>query len=94
MVLVPQVVNAVKIPVIGGGIYDGRGLVAVRALGGEAVYMGTLFVTTLECDAHQNFKQAIIDAKDTSTVVVGKKIGLYLRIIANGFSSEFFEKEA
>jgi len=95
MVLIPQVVSKVKIPVIaGGGIYDGRGLVAARALGAEAVYMGTRFVATLECDAHPDFKQAIIDAEDTSTVVVGKKLGHNLRIIKNEFSKAYFEKDS
>jgi len=67
--------------------------VAARALGAEAIYMGTRFVATVECDAHPNFKQLVIDAGDTSTVVVGKKAGRYLRMIKNEFSNNYIEKE-
>ena len=68
-VLIPQVVDALKIPVVaGGGIIGGRGMAAALALGAEGVYMGTRFIATTECPAHHNFKQAILDAKDTSTV--------------------------
>lgn len=67
--LVPQAVDAIKIPVIsGGGIGDARGLVAALALGAEAVYMGTRFIATKECPAHHNVKQMILNAKDTSTI--------------------------
>ena len=69
--LVPQVVDAVKIPVIaGGGIADGRGLVSSFALGAEGVYMGTRFIATEECPAHPNMKQAILDAGATDTVAI------------------------
>jgi NAD(P)H-dependent flavin oxidoreductase YrpB (nitropropane dioxygenase family) len=70
-VLIPQVVNGLRIPVIaGGGIADGRGMAAALALGAEGVYMGTRFIATTECPAHPNVKQAILDAIDTSTVTV------------------------
>jgi len=71
MCLVPQAVDVVRIPVIaGGGIGDGRGLMAALSLGAEGVYMGTRFITTRECPAHQNVKEAILAATDTSTIAV------------------------
>jgi len=70
-VLIPQIVDAVKIPVVaGGGIVDGRGMAAVLALGAEGVFMGTRFIASTECAAHRAVKQAIIDACDTSTLTV------------------------
>lgn len=69
--LVPQVADAVKIPVIaGGGVGDSRGLIAALALGAEGVYMGTRFIATRECPAHPNVKQAILDCTDTGTVAI------------------------
>jgi len=69
--LVPQAVDAVKIPVIaGGGITDARGLVGALALGAEGIYMGTRFMATKECPAHPNVKQAVLAATDTSTIAV------------------------
>lgn len=70
-VLIPQIVNGLRIPVIaGGGITNGRGMAAALTLGAEGVYMGTRFIATTECPAHPNVKQAILDAIDTSTVTV------------------------
>lgn len=75
-VLVPQVVDAVSIPVVAaGGIADARGFVAALALGAEGIQMGTRFVATHECVAHQSFKEAILKATDTGTVTTGRKIG-------------------
>ena len=69
--LVPQVADAVKVPIIaGGGIADARGFVAALALGAEGAYMGTRFIGTKECRAHNNVKQALVDANDTSTVSI------------------------
>ena len=69
--LVPQVADAVEIPVIaGGGIVDSRGLVGALALGAEGVYMGTRFMATVECPAHPNVKRAILEATDTSTMAI------------------------
>jgi enoyl-[acyl-carrier protein] reductase II len=69
--LVPQVVDAVKIPVIAaGGIGDGRGLVAALALGAEAVYIGTRFIATRECFAHSNVKKLILDSNETSSIAL------------------------
>jgi NAD(P)H-dependent flavin oxidoreductase YrpB (nitropropane dioxygenase family) len=69
--ITPQVADAVDIPVIaGGGITDGRGIVAALALGAEGVYMGTRFIATKECPVHENYKQAILQAGDTATVSI------------------------
>jgi len=69
--LVPQAVRAVRIPVLaGGGIVDGRGLMGALGLGAEGVYMGTRFIATQECPAHENVKQALLGATDTSTAAV------------------------
>jgi enoyl-[acyl-carrier protein] reductase II len=70
-VLIPQIINGLRIPVVaGGGIVDGRGMAAALTLGAEGIYMGTRFIATTECPAHPNVKQAILDAIDTSTVTV------------------------
>jgi len=93
MVLIPQVVNAVSIPVVAaGGIADARGFVAALALGAEGVQMGTCFVTTKECVAHQKFKDAIVNANDTGTVITGRKLGP-ARILKNEFASKILEME-
>lgn len=95
MALVPQVVDAVSVPVIAaGGIADGRGLAAALALGAQGVQMGTRFVCATECTAHSNFKQAIIKAKDRSTVVTGASTGHPVRIIDNKLAREFMRLEA
>ena len=71
LVLVPQISDAVGIPVVaGGGIADGRGLLAAFALGAEGIFMGTRFIGSMECDAHDAVKEAIIRAEDTSTATV------------------------
>jgi enoyl-[acyl-carrier protein] reductase II len=76
-VLIPGIVDAIKIPVIaGGGIVDGRGMVAAMALGAEGVFIGTRFIATKESPAHQSYKQAIIDASDTSTRAVSGMVAL------------------
>ena len=73
--LVPQVVDAIKIPVIAaGGIADGRQMLAVLALGAQAVQIGTRFATTIESSSHPNYKQAVVEAKDNSTVLTLKKV--------------------
>ena len=80
MVLVPQVVDAVKIPVIAaGGIGDGRGLVAAMALGAEGIQMGTRFLATKECPIEETYKQAILEAKDNGTIIAARK-GYPLRV--------------
>ncbi|MCG1012872.1 enoyl-[acyl-carrier-protein] reductase FabK [Tepidanaerobacter sp. GT38] len=94
MALVPQVVDAVKIPVIAaGGIADFRGFVAALALGAKGVQMGTRFVCAKECTAHDKYKEAIIKAKDRSTVVTGKTTGHPVRVLKNKLSVMFEELE-
>lgn len=95
MVLVPQVVDAVKIPVIAaGGIADGRGLVSILALGAKGVQMGTVFVCAEECTAHDNYKNAIIKAGDRGTIVTGRITGHPVRIIKNKLAREFVKLES
>ncbi|NPV70204.1 MAG: enoyl-[acyl-carrier-protein] reductase FabK [Firmicutes bacterium] len=88
--LLPQVVDAVRIPVIAaGGIADGRGMAAAFALGARAVQMGTRFVCATECIAHPAYKRAIIEAGDRDTVVGGKTTGHPVRALKNRFTREF-----
>jgi enoyl-[acyl-carrier protein] reductase II len=94
MTLVPQVVDAVKIPVIAaGGIADGRGVAAAMALGASGVQVGTRFIVAEECPAHPAYKQAIIKANDRDTVVTGYSTGHPVRILRNRFSRQFQELE-
>ena len=94
IVLVPQVVDAVKIPVVAaGGIADARGFIAARALGAEGVQMGTRFVATQECIAHQRVKEAIISAIDTGTVISGRKLGP-TRGLKNELTAKILEMES
>jgi len=94
MALVPQVIDAVKIPVIAaGGIADGRGLVSALALGAQGIQMGTIFVCASECTAHENYKKAIIKAGDRGTVVTGKATGHPVRILKNKLAREFEKLE-
>jgi enoyl-[acyl-carrier protein] reductase II len=95
MVLVPQVVDAVNIPVIAaGGIADGRGLVSALALGAKGVQLGTVFVCAEECTAHDNYKNAIIKAGDRGTIVTGRITGHPVRIIKNKLAREFVKLES
>lgn len=92
--LTPQVVDAVTIPVVAaGGIADARGVVAALALGADGVQMGTRFVATHECNAHQAFKEAIVKASDTDTVITGRKLGA-TRILKDKVSAKILEMEA
>ena len=76
-VLIPRMVEALKIPVLaGGGIIDGKTMLAAMILGAEGVYMGTRFIATNECPAHSSYKQAIVNASDTSTAVFTGKAAL------------------
>ena len=84
--LIPQLVDAVKIPVIAaGGIADGRGILAAFSLGAEGVQIGTRFAATVESSAHSNYKQKVVEAKDDGTVLTFKKIGL-VRMLKNDFA--------
>jgi enoyl-[acyl-carrier protein] reductase II len=96
MALVPQVVDAVKIPVIAaGGIADSRGMAAAFALGAKAVQMGSRFVVSEECIAHDNYKKFVLKARDRSTVVTGRSTGHPVRVLSNKLTREFqrLEKE-
>lgn len=95
MALVPQVCDAVKIPVIAaGGIADGRGVAASFMLGAEGVQIGTRFLCASECSVHENYKQAVLDASDVSTVTTGRRFGgNTCRCIKNRFAREFLKKE-
>jgi len=94
MALVPQVVDKVKAPVVAaGGFADGRGLVAALALGAQGIQMGTRFVCSEECIAHPDYKQAIVDASDRSTIISGQSTGYPMRSLENKLTREFMEKE-
>ena len=95
MALVPQVVDAVDVPVIAaGGIGDSRGIVAAMALGASGVQMGSRFVVSAECIAHENYKNLVLKAKDRSTVVNGRSTGHPVRVIGNKMTREYAEMEA
>lgn len=94
MTLVPQVVDAVDIPVIAaGGIADGRGYAAARMLGAEAVQMGTRFVTAKECTVHENYKMKIIKAKDIDSEVTGTANGHPIRVLRNQMTRAYLKRE-
>nr|WP_320148291.1 enoyl-[acyl-carrier-protein] reductase FabK [uncultured Anaeromusa sp.] len=94
MALVPQVVDAVSIPVIAaGGIADSRGVVAALALGAQGVQIGTRFVATTECLVHERYKQALVKAKERSTVVTGVSTGHPVRVLQNKLTKEYMERE-
>jgi len=95
MAIVPQIVDALNIPVIAaGGIADGRGLVAALALGAEGVQMGTRFVASKECSIVEAYKESIVKAKDRDTVVTGRSTGHPVRILKNKLAREFMKLEA
>jgi enoyl-[acyl-carrier protein] reductase II len=92
--LVPQVVDAVDIPVVAaGGIADGRGLAAALALGAVGIQMGTRFICTTECQAHANYKKTIVGAHDRATMVTGRSIGHPVRSIRGAFVRRFDKLE-
>ncbi len=96
MVLVPQIVDSVSIPVIAaGGVGDARGMVASFALGAEGVQIGTRFVCSDECVVHENYKNAIIKAKDRDAIVGGRSTGHPVRALKNKLMKEMkaLEKE-
>ena len=95
MTLVPQVVDAIDIPVIAaGGIGDGRGMAAAFMLGAEAVQIGTRFVVAKEAVVHENYKQRIIKAKDIDSVVTGRSHGHPIRGLRNEMTREYVKMEA
>ncbi len=90
MCLIPQVVDAVKIPVIAaGGIADARGVAAAFCLGAAGAQIGTRFVMSTECIAHEHYKQAILKAKERSTVLTGVSTGHPVRVLENALTREF-----
>lgn len=95
MVLVPQVVDSVSIPVIAsGGIGDGRGLMAALSLGAEGIEMGTRFIATKECvHAAEIYKKTLVEGKETDTVIIKRSIGAPARAIANSWTEQILEVE-
>lgn len=94
MALVPQVVDAVRIPVVAaGGFADGRGLAAALALGAQGIQMGTRFVASTECVAHPKYKQKILEADDRATTVTGYSTGLPLRALKNALTEQYHALE-
>jgi enoyl-[acyl-carrier protein] reductase II len=95
MVLIPQISDSVSIPVIAaGGIADGRGIAASFALGAQGAQIGTRFICSDECTAHENYKQLVIKAKDRDAVVTGRVTGHPVRTLKNKLSKEFIKMEA
>lgn len=94
MTLVPQVVDAVDIPVIAaGGIGDGRGIAAALMLGAVGVQVGTRFLVAAECGIHQNYKNRVLKAKDIDTIATGRRLGHPVRSLKSAFSREFASRE-
>ena len=94
MVLIPQVVEAVKIPVIAaGGIASGKQMLAADALGADGIQVGTCLLVGEECPIHPNFKNKIISSKSHNTTVTGRISGIPVRLIKNKMSNDYIEKE-
>ncbi len=95
MALVPQIVDALDIPVVAaGGICDGRGAAAAFMLGADAIQVGTRFLAAEECTAHNVYKEKILKATDISTIVTGKTLGHPVRSLKTPFSKSFAKMEA
>ncbi|WP_244833067.1 enoyl-[acyl-carrier-protein] reductase FabK [Clostridium sp. BJN0001] len=94
MALLPQVKDAVKIPVIAaGGIGDGRGMAATFMLGAEGVQLGTRFLVAKECNVHQNYKDKVLKAKDIDTEVTGRSTGHPVRVLKNKLARLYMKLE-
>ncbi|QUH26250.1 enoyl-[acyl-carrier-protein] reductase FabK [Serpentinicella alkaliphila] len=94
MALVPQIIDSVSIPVIAaGGIADGRGFLAALSLGAKGVQIGTRFICSNECEVHENYKLAIIKAKDRDAIVTARSTGHPVRVLKNKFSKELLKLE-
>ena len=94
MPLVPQVCDAVSLPVLAaGGIADGRGIAAAFMLGAVGVQVGTRFLVANECNVHQNYKNKVLKAKDTDTITTGKRLGHPVRSLKTPFSRDYARKE-
>jgi len=95
MALVPRIVDSVKIPVVAsGGIMDGRGLVAALALGAEGIEMGTRFVAVRECPAHPRYKELLVRAQETDTVIIERSVGRPARVLKTGGAERVLAAEA
>lgn len=94
MALVPQVIDAVDVPVIAaGGVADGRQMAAALALGASGVQVGTCLLASRECPIHENYKQAVLKAKDSDTTVTGRSIGGPVRVLKNKMAREYLALE-
>ena len=94
MALVPQVVDAVDVPVIvAGGIADGRQVAAAFALGACGIQVGTCLLASEECPIHENYKAALLKAKDSDTIVTGRTVGAPVRVLKNRMSREYVRQE-
>ena len=94
MVLLPQVADAVSVPVIGaGGIASGRQMKAAEILGAVGVQIGTVLLGSEECPIHANYKNALIKAKDRATVVTGRSVGVPVRVLKTGMTRDYLELE-
>ncbi|MGI5824190.1 MAG: enoyl-[acyl-carrier-protein] reductase FabK [Bacillota bacterium] len=94
MTLVPQVCDAVSVPVLAaGGIADGRGVAASMMLGAEGVQLGTRFLVAEECTVHETYKEKVLKAKDIDTIATGKRLGHAVRSLKTPFSREYLRME-
>ena len=94
MALVPQMADSVDVPVIAaGGIADGRQLAAAYALGACGAQIGTVLLTSEECPIHENYKNALLEAKDNSTVVTGRSVNAPVRILKNRMARTYLRQE-
>lgn len=94
LTLIPQIIKAVKIPVVAaGGIGDGKGLASMLALGASGVQMGTRFIATKEAPFHEEYKKKIIEANDHATVIVGRSVGKIRRVMATEYAQKLLNYE-
>jgi len=94
MALVPQVIDAVDVPVVAaGGVADGRQAAAAFALGACGIQVGTCLLASVECPIHENYKQAVLKAKDSDTTVTGRSVGGPVRVLKNKMSHEYLALE-
>jgi nitronate monooxygenase len=94
LVLLPRVVDAVRIPVIAaGGIYDARGFIAALALGAEGILMGTRFMASQECDMHTRIRQRLLEAEETDTLLIERSIANTARVLKTELSQKILEME-
>ncbi|ARF14173.1 NAD(P)H-dependent flavin oxidoreductase [Sporosarcina ureae] len=94
MTLIPQITANVQIPVVAaGGVGDGKGLAAALVLGAEGVQMGTRFIATQEMQAHERYKQRLVDASDVETRIIGRKVGRVRRVLTNDYVATLEKRE-